>query len=91
MIGRFPNRSITRSDHSHVSARTLNPLAALPRDVAILLAVLAVIALGVGLYLWRPAALFALLPYALFALCPLGMWLMMRSMNSSNDDTKGTN
>mgnify|MGYP001168849695 CR=1 FL=1 len=56
---------------------------------AILLSALAIIALGVGLYLGRPAALFALLPYALFiciiAVCPLGMWLVMRSTN----DTKG--
>ena len=91
MIGRFPNRSITRSDQSRVAVRTMNPLTALPRDLAILLGVLAVVALGVGLYLWRPAALFALIPYALFALCPLSMWLMMRSMQSSNDDTKGKN
>jgi len=69
----------------------MNPLAAVPRDLAILLAVLAAIALGVGLYLWRPAALFALLPYALVALCPLSMWLLMRSMPSSNDNTKGKN
>lgn len=89
MIGRFPNLSIMRSNQSQASARTVNPLAALPRDLAILIAVIAVVALGVGLYLWRPAALFALLPYALFALCPLSMWLMMRSMPSSNDDTKG--
>ena len=37
---------------------------------------LALVTLGVALYLWRPAILFALLPYAFFALCPLSMWLM---------------
>lgn len=49
-----------------------------------LLVVLALILLGVGLYAWRPASLYALLPYAFFLLCPLAMWFMMRSMGSNN-------
>lgn len=58
-----------------------NAASNLSRELAILLAVVGVLALGVGIYLWRPAALFALVPYALLALCPLSMWLMMRFMN----------
>ncbi len=54
------------------------------RDVTMLLVVLALILLGVGLYAWRPASLYALLPYAFFLLCPLAMWFMMRSMGSNN-------
>lgn len=91
MIGRFPNGTLPRSDQPHVASRSVFRLANLSRELAILLALIAAIATGVGLYVWRPAALFALIPYALFALCPVSMWLMMRSMNSSNDDTKGKN
>ena len=54
------------------------------RDATMLLVVLALILLGVGLYAWRPASLYALLPYAFFLLCPLAMWFMMRSMGSNN-------
>lgn len=54
------------------------------RDLTLLLLVLALIVLGVGLYAWRPAALFALIPYAFFLLCPLAMWFMMRSMGNKN-------
>jgi|GEM_PF-6580851 len=68
----------------------MNRLSKFSRDAAILLALLAAMAVGVGLYFLRPARLFALLPYALFALCPLSMWLMMRSM-TSGDNTKGKN
>lgn len=89
MIGRIPNGMAPPSLQSQAPSPPANRLAHISRDFAILLAVLGAIALGVGLYLWRPTAIFALIPYALFALCPLSMWLMMRSMNSSNDDTKG--
>lgn len=85
MIGRFHDPGLTEVNASLMRPARLSRLAKFSREATILVAVAAVIALGVGLYLWRPAALFALLPYAFFALCPLSMWLMMRSMNSSND------
>lgn len=55
------------------------------RDVTILLVVLALILLGIGLYAWRTAPLYALVPYAFLALCPLAMWFMMRSMGGNKN------
>ena len=48
----------------------------------------ALVAVGVGLFVFSPTLAVAALPFLLLALCPLAMLFMMRSMNNMGNSSQ---